>query len=67
MSSITAQRIALLQNQECTYANARMAAIANALTHKYALVRSHESLALIHSEFFLMLLSCSPLITHPRL
>ncbi|KIM33827.1 hypothetical protein M408DRAFT_325419 [Serendipita vermifera MAFF 305830] len=48
MSSITAQRMALLKDQECTYANARMAAIANALTHKYALVRTHESLALIH-------------------
>lgn len=44
MSPITTQ----LQDQECTFANGRMAAIANALTHKYALVRTHESLALIH-------------------
>jgi hypothetical protein len=51
MSPITA----LLIDQECTYANGRMAAIANALTHKYALVRTHESLALIHSELYFIL------------
>jgi hypothetical protein len=45
---MTAERLALLKDQECTIANARMAAIANALTHKYALVRTHDSLALIH-------------------
>lgn len=48
MSPITTQRMALLNDQECAYANGRMAAIAKALTHKYALVRTHESLALIH-------------------
>jgi len=48
MPPITTQRMTLLKDQECAYANGRMAAIANALTHKYALVRTHESLALIH-------------------
>jgi hypothetical protein len=47
MSPITTQRMALLNDQECTYANGRMAAIANALTNKHALVRTHGSLALI--------------------
>jgi hypothetical protein len=42
------QRIAHQKDQECAYANARMAAIAVALQGKYGLIRSHDSLELIY-------------------
>ncbi|KAG8761167.1 hypothetical protein FRC14_006216 [Serendipita sp. 396] len=41
------QRIAFQKDQECAYANARMAAIATALQGKYGLIRTQDSLALI--------------------
>ena len=50
----TMQRIAHQKDQECAYANARMAAIAVALQGKYGLIRSHDSLELIYGEFFLI-------------
>ncbi|KAG9054837.1 hypothetical protein FS842_004016 [Serendipita sp. 407] len=45
------QRIAFQKDQECAYANARMAAIATALQGKYGLIRTQDSLALIQSMY----------------
>ncbi|PVG04543.1 hypothetical protein CPB86DRAFT_692152 [Serendipita vermifera] len=47
MSQYHDKRMALHKDQECAYANARMAAIANALQGKYGLIRTHDALALI--------------------
>lgn len=48
MSAVDFSRINMQKDQECADHNARMSAVAVALQGKYGLIRTHDSLALIH-------------------